>query len=172
MPATYSIEQWARFALTGEMGAAAPADPALAPLIASVKAQVIPGHPCLGDDPDTDLTGDDLEAWTEWIGYAVAARYAGTPAGRALIAPATKTVVTMGPVKKETSNSTGTAASLTPADMLRAGQTARARIACIREGIVEANGDASASLFQLAGRRRAIGEATVLERQMLNEGAE
>lgn len=168
--ATYTIEEWARYYLTGDTASSSPTDGQFGPMILSVKSELIAGNPCIGEDPDTELTGADEEAWTEWVGAVVAGRYAGTPMGRTLVAPSAKTVVKIGPVTKESSNATG-GAILTVADMLRAGQAARARIACIRAAIAEGNQN-GAGLFALAGRRRAIGEVTTLEGQMLGEGAD
>jgi hypothetical protein len=167
MPATYSIQQWARQALTGDTTSSSPSDGQLGPLILSVKREAKLANPCIGSDPDTALVGDDLEAWTEWIGHLAAERFAKTTAGRALMA-AGKTIVKLGPVTKEVQNG---GEATTTGDLLWLGNKARAQITCIREAIVAANGQ-DGGLFRLAGRRRAIGEATQLERAMLGEGRE
>jgi hypothetical protein len=157
MAAAYSIEQWARFALTGDPASATPSDPQLAMVKSSVRRQLIEQYPCIGSDPDNNLTGDDLEAWTEWAGYEVAARYVVTPAGR-IFAKASGGTVREKSGRVEISRAEPKSQDA-QADYLTMASSARSRITCIASAIRASNGG---GMTALPGRRRATGQpATV-----------
>lgn len=170
MDPTYTIAQWALFALTGDMASASPTSGQLAPVIASVTAELSAAYPCIGADPLTALTTQaDLDAFAEWAGYEVAARYMATPAGALLSGARGGTVREKSGRVERTRTEPGTAAHA--ASYRRPANAARLRISCIREAVAQANGNAP-GLLDIVGRRRAIGDAPSVEGQILGIGRE
>lgn len=169
MDPTYSIEKWARFALTGDMASATPADPQLAPVVASVTAQLAAANPCIGEDPLTYLTSQsDLDAFAEWAGYMVASRYITSPAGALLSGASGGTVkVKIGPVERTRKD---VDAKVSAAGYLREGMSARLRISCIREAVGTANRNGENDILDVAGRRRTIGTDNTVEGGLLGSG--
>lgn len=161
----YTIEEWARFALTGDMASSAPGDPALAPIVASVTAELVAANPCIGEEPLTDLTTQaDLDAFSEWAGYMVAARYITSPAGATLSGASGGVIeVKIGPVTRKRKDADP---KVSAAGYRREGMSARLRISCIREAVAGTD----YNVLDVAGRRRSIGTDGTIEGGLLGLG--
>ena len=146
--ATYTMQGWARFALTGGT-LTGPSNETLALLVLSVTRELTLAFPCVGATPETTLTGGDLAAWNEWSGYLIAAKFLLSPAGKPFVSSVTE--IKAGPVTKRMGSSTGAAEQA--ADFRKNALAARNTIACIRAGFASTRPSAS---LRLAGYRRAI----------------
>ena len=142
-PAVYA---WARTALG--VDSAVVSDDALVMLATSEMRSLMQGYPCITTSGVLNLTGEDLEAYYEAVGYRVADRYFKTPAGQKL--GATIIQVEVGPVKEtRSSNLALTFSTKTQASASRAMR----RIACVKDGAT------APSYFAANGRRRSEGDA-------------
>lgn len=169
VPGPPQTNRWARYAVTGDMDAAAPTDDQLAPYKALVEAQLIADNPCIGAAPATTLSGEDLAAWEQWCGLSIGLAFLNSPLGAPYItslAAGPMTSETVGKVKRTWASGKGVI------DILGALRTtvtqARLRISCIRDAAARRAG----GRFGLAGRRRTLGEATTVEGMLLGEATE
>lgn len=142
--------EWARYALTGNAESDTPTDGQLVPLIDSVSRLIKGGFPCVGVNPEASLSGADLAAWREWVGYAVAAKFLGTPGGKPFVSQTTE--IKVGPVTKRVQGA-GTLAEQ-QGNLLSLANAARDTITCI--AAAKRNVGTPRSMFGLAGYRRGL----------------
>lgn len=122
---------WARLSLTGDPESTKPTDTELALRIPSVSAQLAQPYPCVGDDPFVTLAGNDLNAWSEAVGRAVASEIFKGPQGATYAAIITE--IRIGPVTEKSSVTAVSASELAENECL-ASEGCLSRIACIRAG--------------------------------------
>ncbi len=150
-PDPTNIESWVRLLLTGSATSTTPDTATLSLLTPGVIQEINQRFPaCLALAP-TSLVSDDLAAYNEAIGAAIAAKLVLTPGGQqwARVVLESK----QGPVTKTYQASTNSQAEA--AEILRgASSSALSRIACVKEALAAAP---RPGLLSLAGRRRSLG---------------
>lgn len=136
--------EWARFALTGDPLATAPADDVLYFVARSALAEFLSETPCASDWETFEADGDDEAAFREAVGAKIAERFLGTRAG-VKFASETKQIK-LGPVTKTVA---GQSADDLKTVCRAAASAARARLSCVR---AQAAAAPTISLFAFAGR--------------------
>jgi hypothetical protein len=159
LPSVPTAEQWARFAISGDIDAATPTDATLAPFVALAEAEAIATYPCVADEDGllTLTASTGLGAWNQYIGYMAAYERQQNPATAGSY-NASEERVKVGPVERVVKSSSGTTTTDPSANYRRMANLARLRVPCIREGIVARNTGAE-PLFAASGRRREIGDS-------------
>lgn len=143
-----TVAQWVRLALTGDPDSTKPASGTITMLEAGAGRELINQYPsCLDGAPDS-LSGADLDAFTEALGYRVAAGLVLTPGGAQYVRHVLS--LKQGTVGKTFSDPGGTPQEAQRV-LVDASAAALSRIGCVREALANTP---QPSLLTLAGRRR------------------